>query len=79
VPDVLLVALDAAERPITAAVASTFSVRLTPASILPENVISADATPAASTSDVVVRRMRFMFFPRVAIQNKNTKPRNTLV
>ena len=46
---------------------------------VPEKDTSAWATPAARTKEVVVRRMRFMFFPRVAIQNKNTKPRNTLV
>jgi len=45
--------------PATAAVAATFAVRLRPASALPENVTSAWATPAARTSDVVVRRMRF--------------------
>jgi len=47
--------------PTTAAVASTLEVRLTPASALPENVTSAWATPAARTSDVVVRRMRLVY------------------
>jgi hypothetical protein len=48
-----------ASRPATTATAAVFAVRLTPASALPENVTSAWATPAARTSDVVVRRMRF--------------------
>jgi hypothetical protein len=43
------------------------SIIATPA--VPEKDTSAWATPAARTKEVVVRRMRFMFFPRVAIQN----------
>ena len=46
----------AVSRPATAATAAVGAVRYTPASPLPENVISADATPAVSTRAVVVRR-----------------------